>query len=369
MTSWQRRSISALPRWTESADLDDPGTGGNRLLLDVAAVDRSHAAGEHDRLVVAPEAAVGLNLKGAEEAGQLRTPKLVAEACAADRTVDHDVERRRETRREGLVGRLLLPCALCAGEAEVGDHETGKTGLAAAAGAGGAFVADFAADAGRSAGERGYGGRVVVRLDLHQEVELALAVFVALRPRIYGELLRLETLDYAGIVLVGDERPLRMGLVGRFDHAEERRILRRAVDGPLGVEYLVAAVLGVHLAEHDEFGVGGIASRALVGLFKVCDFVVAHREAECGVGLFQCGAALGENVEGAAGCRRALVEEIGEVGIDALGHAVVDGVQRRCQRGERKRVAAPVGNGVVDPALDALHLGAASDGEDLACLG
>ncbi len=68
------------------------------------------------------------------------------------------------------------------------------------------------------------------------------------------------------------------------DHGEERLRLALAVDDPVGVEDLVAAVLRVRLREHGELGVGRIASHAAVGALEVFDLVVAQREAEVRIG-------------------------------------------------------------------------------------
>jgi hypothetical protein len=42
-------------------------------------------------------------------------------------------------------------------------------------------------------------------------------------------------------------------------HAEQRNVLRHAVDHPVGIENLVAAVFGICLCEHHQFDVGWIA--------------------------------------------------------------------------------------------------------------
>src|SRR5690606_8878823 len=113
--------------------------------------------------------------------------------------------------------------------------------------AGGAFVADLAARARRSAGERRDGRRVVVRLDLHEDVDRLLDTAVRPAARLREPAPPRPTLDDGGVVAVGREHAPRVAGVGVADHAEQRLLALRAVDDPLGVEDLVTAVLGVRL--------------------------------------------------------------------------------------------------------------------------
>ena len=185
---------------------------------------------------------------------------------------------------------------------------------------------------------------MVVGLDLHQLVELNLleAVDVFL---LRQEHLGLVALDHGGVVLVGDERALAVLLVGVLDHPEERVRHLLAVDDELRAEDLVAAVLGVHLAEHHELGVGGIAPRGLEAVREILHLRLADRKAELDVRLANGVHALLQHVERAAGLRRRTVEEIVERVVDALGHLVVEG--RKGLAGNRR------GNGEADAALDA----------------
>ena len=63
--------------------------------------------------------------------------------------------------------------------------------------------------------------------------------------------------------------------------------LALAVDGEVGVEDLVAAVLGVGLREHHQPDVAGVALQLGEGLDQVVDLVVRQRQAEVLVGDFQ----------------------------------------------------------------------------------
>lgn len=148
--------------------------------------DVAHTAGEHDRLVVAAHfftvRGVDGLLEGTEVTGQGRAAEFVVERSAAKRAFDHDVEGVDDTL--GLaIG--LLPRLFEARNAQVGHGEAGQAGLGLGATAGRTFVADFATGAGGGAGERGDGGRVVVRFHLHQDVHRLLhrAVLAGFRVR------------------------------------------------------------------------------------------------------------------------------------------------------------------------------------------
>ena len=120
MTSCARRSISGLPRCTESksssaalapAACDEaapppmpmrmPGPpsctsrlpAGNAIFCGHLGTDRAQAAGAHDRLVVAAAHAVDGLLVDAEEAAEAGAAELVVERRGADRALGHDVQR------------------------------------------------------------------------------------------------------------------------------------------------------------------------------------------------------------------------------------------------------------------------------------
>ena len=112
------------------------------------------------------------------------------------------------------------------------------------------------------AGERRDRGRMVVRLDLDAERArggVLGAVFVRLR--IGAKALRAVAFDDGGVVAVRRQRVLRRLRVRVLDHLEQRRRLLASVDGPGGVEDLVAAMLGVGLREHHQFDVAADRAR------------------------------------------------------------------------------------------------------------
>src|SRR5690606_26377099 len=156
------------PRATE---LDQQRAGLERHLVRLAVLDVAETAGDHDGLVVATQLARHLLLEGAEVAGEVRAAELVVERGTAERPLDHDVQGRGDALRPA-VG--LLPRLLEAGDVEVRDREAGQAGLGPRAAARRALVADLAAGARGRPRKRRDRRRVVVRLDLGQDVrELA----------------------------------------------------------------------------------------------------------------------------------------------------------------------------------------------------
>jgi hypothetical protein len=80
-------------------------------------------------------------------------------------------------------------------------------------------------------------------------------------------------------------------LVRVADHAEQALGLGHTVDGELGVENLVAAMLAVGLREHHQLHIGGVALQACEGVDQVVDFVFGQSQAPGLVGIHQGGAA------------------------------------------------------------------------------
>ena len=272
--------------------------------------------------MVAAKLARDLALISPEKAAELRTAEFVAERRAANRPVDHDLERRRKARREGR--ELALPGLGEAGDAEVGNHEAANARDSARALARRRLVADFAANAGCGAGERRDRRRVVVGLDLHQLVESVLLETVLVRLWIDREDIGPEASYDGGVVLVRAQGVLRTLLVRVLDHLEKRLRLLLAVDDELRAENLVAAVLGVDLAEHHELGVGRVASSRGEALGEILHLGLGNRKTDLGVRLADRLDALRHYVVGAAGLRIGDVEEVGKIVVNALGHLVVE---------------------------------------------
>ena len=159
----------------------------------------------------------------------------------------------------------------------------GQSGLGFCAAAGRTLVADLATGTRGSAGKRRNRSRVVVRLHLHEDVDGLVDGAVDVVLGIREVALAQRPFHDRGIVAVRREHALRILRVRVADHREQRLRLALAVDDPVGVEDLVAAVLGVRLREHHELDVGGIALQRREVLHQVVDLVVGQRQAELGV--------------------------------------------------------------------------------------
>src|SRR5690349_541609 len=112
----------------------------------------------------------------------------------------------------------------------MGDAEAGEPGLRLAAPAGRAFVADLTARAGRRAGIRRDGRRVIVRLHLDEDVHRLLARAVHVSRRIRKEPRSRRALEDRGVVTVRREHAEWADLGAAPDELEERGVFRLAVD-------------------------------------------------------------------------------------------------------------------------------------------
>ncbi|OQA33963.1 MAG: hypothetical protein BWY57_00871 [Betaproteobacteria bacterium ADurb.Bin341] len=254
----------------------------------------AQATGNHDRLMVTPYRADYVLLVAAEIARQIGTAKFVIESGRANRAFEHDVECRGNAR--GFAVRLF-PRLRRFRQIEIGNGETTQTSLGFGAAARRAFITNFAAGTGRSAGKGRNGGRVVVRFNLGQNV----GQFVAKCVAAIG--LRVEArngsaFDDRRIVGVGHHRALRMSLMRFTDHAEQGLVLRLAVDDPRGVENLVTAMLGIGLREHHQLNVSRVAARLGKNIEEIVDFIFRQRQPQTAIGHHQRGTATGQYIDG-----------------------------------------------------------------------
>src|SRR5690606_4650267 len=175
--------------------------------------------------------------------------------------------------------------------------------------AGCTFVTDFATRTGCRAGVRSNGGRVVVGFDLHQDVHVFLMVGVVAAVRSGEETTGIVANEHRGVVCISRQNVVVVALVGVLDHLEQGLVLFFAVDGPAGVEDLVAAVLGVGLREHHQFHVGRVTAQRAVVVQQVIDFVVGQRQTQCFVGSYQRITATGQNIHDTQRCRFGVGEQ------------------------------------------------------------
>ena len=253
---------------TGAAQMNQQGSDGKRLLMRVLRPKAAEATRKHDRLVIAAVAV----LEDAEVAAKVGPAELVVVRRGADRRLEHDVECRGDAAR--LAGLLTLPGLRRGGNAQVRHRIADQPGLGLGAAAGGALVADLAARAGGGAGKGRDRGGMVVRLALDHK--MGLLPHVTVRVLLAGEeSLRDAAFDYRGVVGVRHHGALRIRRVRVADHRKQRLRLALAVDDPVGVEDLVAAVLGVRLREHGELGVRRVATDRAVRTLEVLDLLVA----------------------------------------------------------------------------------------------
>ena len=339
------RATAQPDQHRRATEHDHPVALAQRDLVHLDAVDRAQAAGQHDRLVVGAGDAVLGQLEAAEVAEQVRAAELVVERGAAERAVEHDFQRRGHARVERT---RRLPRLRQGRNAQVRDAETGQAGLWLAATAGGTLVADLTAGTGGGTRERGDRGRVVVGLDLDLEgAGHHRFAAVAAIGRVRTETRRRVAFDHRSIVAVGTEGVLRGRLMGVLDHPEQGAVLFLAVDGPAGVEDLVAAVLRVRLGEHHQLHVARVTPQLAVTLAQVGDLVLGQGQAQAGVGRLK----LCQRDALELATRRAAEQGAGagDVRQQGLGHRVVQHLGHgRCLG----RIGRPTGQLQAQAALD-----------------
>ena len=143
------------------------------------------------------------------------------------------------------------------------------------------------------------------------------------------------------------------------DHAEERFLARFAVNGPTGIEDLVAAVLGIGLREHHEFDVGRIALQAREGVGEVVDLVLGKRKTHRKICVLKGLLPFRHQRNGLHGLAREIREEVFARIVDrnhGLRHAVVKEREKRAALFFRQLGAVPERDREDRAALNAEHL-------------
>jgi len=139
-----------------------------------------------------------------------------------------------------------------------------------------------------------------------------------------------------------------------------------SVEGDLGVEDLVAAVLGVRLREHHQLHVRGIARELREGVREVVDLVGRQGQAQLRIGALEGELALGAQRDALEGARRLVAKERTRL-VPAVEHALGHGVVEQIIEG-----AAPwqiADQAIGHAALDTPHLREATAADDLRGLG
>jgi len=304
-----------------------------RVLERMLRPDGAHTTCQHNRLVVAPQLRLLLVCKdahehGAEVTGGAWAAELVVELGAADGGLEHDVLAAGDVRRLSDV--LQLPWAFEALDVQVGDGEARQSSLWLGSTSDGSLVTDLAARARGGSGEGRYRSRVVVRLDLAEDVYRLFGAVPLARQVVGCPEARLLAVQDSSIVAVRADNVLGVLLVGVADHAKQRHGLAHTVDGELGVELLVATVLRVDLGKHEQLDVDWAPLEFLcVCLYEVLNLRLVHGQAQLAVGVVEggMGAVVLVELDGRGLRRLALAEDGVEVrggAADGLRHAVVE---------------------------------------------
>ncbi len=160
------------------------------------------------------------------------------------------------------------------------NGESREPGLGSRTTARRTLVANLAARSGRSAGERRDRRRMIVRLDLHDQMRRLRLVG---KPPLAGcdhEPLRRRPLDDGRIVRIGRKHAFRCVGVRVLDHLKEALVGGLSLDDPVGIEDFVPAMLRVGLREHHELHVRGIAADRAELLDEVDDLIVRQRQTQ-----------------------------------------------------------------------------------------
>ena len=221
-----RRAAPQTDEHRGTTQHDDLRAGWAIMFLHMVAAHIAEAARDHDGLVIAARAtrwiARRLYFQGPEVTADRGATEFVVEGRGADRTFEHDVERRGDAPGLAEVGDAGrgLPRLREIRDTQVRGREADEARLGLGANAGRALVADLATGSGRGARERRDRGRVVVGLHLQEDVDGfgVRAVDVGLRVR--EPTLPRAAFDDRGIVAVGAQDTLRRASVGVADHGE-----------------------------------------------------------------------------------------------------------------------------------------------------
>ena len=151
-------------------------------------------------------------------------------------------------------------------------------------------------------------------------------VAVAAVRRVGKKALCVAAFDDRRIIPIGRQNAVRRLPVGVANHVEQRGILRRAVDDPVGVENLVAAMFRIGLGEHHQFHVGRVALQTTEVVHQIVDFVGRKRQSQRPVGCFQGRPSVAPQVDASQRCRFGLGEQHGGIvgrRQHRFGHAVM----------------------------------------------
>ncbi len=128
------------------------------------------------------------------------------------------------------------------------------------------------------------------------------------------------------VVGIGNDGLAGMELVCIAYHRKQRHVLLDAVDHPIRIENLVAAMFGIGLREHHQLDICGVAAHTGEIFQQIVDLVDRQCQPHRGIGSFKCSPAPADDIHCAQGCRLALVIKTlcsARLAEYHLGHAIV----------------------------------------------
>ena len=252
------------------AQLNQQGAWRKHDLVRLLRLDAAHSASDHDGLVITAHLTHHFLLESAEIPGQVGTAEFIVESRAAQRALDHDLQRRCNP--VGLaVG--TLPGLRGIRQIEVGDGKPGQTRLGTRSAASRALIANLAARAGGGPRKRRNRSRVVMRLHFGDQMS-QLAVIAPPSGLVRVKAVDLRPLDHRRVVRIGHYCADRLRGMGLADHSKQRLVHRSRIDDPVRVEDLVTAVLGIRLRKHHQLDISRVTFDTLKMGRQIIDFVI-----------------------------------------------------------------------------------------------
>ena len=176
----------------------------DHALLDVHAPHIAKAARQHDGLVVAANAILRVTglvlLEGTEIPTNIGTAEFVIEGRSADRSFEHDIERRSNPLRGPA---RVLPGLLVTRNAQVRDREAHQPGFGLGTQSGRALVANLTARTRGSTRKRRNGRGVIVRLYLDDHIDRLIMCRINTAMRIREITGADGTCEYCRVVAIG----------------------------------------------------------------------------------------------------------------------------------------------------------------------
>ena len=264
--------------------INDGSTDGTREVLDDLADNHDSVEVIHFDENQGKSAALLVGFEGAEVSRDVWSTEFVVERRTSDRSLEHDLEGG-----DDAVGfaEVPLPGFDGAWQLEIRNRVAREPGLGFRPPTGRALIANFAATPRCGAGKGRDCGRVVVGFDFHQDQNRFAVCSIDPRSRVGEETTALAAIDHGAVVRVGREHAIGGNCVGVANHLEQRALLDDAVEGVVGVENLVTAMLRVCLGKHHQFNIGRITAEFVETIQQIINFLCRESQSHFAIGLFQ----------------------------------------------------------------------------------